>query len=124
MYTPRWRLRVRFWGFDQLVTYSWGAACGIITGWIWWRLPDHWAGLRAKFQVWREQLPHNAREIARIEGGLYEDVYVENYVEDMDPTPPLRERILEYWRQWQEDTKPRTPEGVARASYWRQIGVT
>lgn len=108
---------MRFWGWSELVPYAWGAGFGLLTGWIWWRLPDHLRTVQNKIQIWRERLPWNAREIARIEGAFIPDAYTPI----LAPPPPLRDRILEYWRQWKEETRPRTPEEVALSAYRREI---
>jgi hypothetical protein len=52
-------------------------------------------------------------DIDRILGGISEHFYVPN----QPPSPFLRMRILEYFRQWWDATTPRTPEGVAFATY-------
>jgi hypothetical protein len=66
---------------------------------------------------WRKIKEHRQRkvraEIDRILGGISESFYT-----PLQPPPPvLRMRILEYCRQWWEETAPRTPEGVAFATY-------
>jgi hypothetical protein len=92
---------------------------GLVVGYIWWRLPDHLYSIHTKVQSWRESLPWNAREIARIEGAFVP----ERYTPIEAPKPFLGERIREYFSDWERSTRPRTPQQIAEAAYRKAIYV-
>jgi len=99
MYTSRWRFSVMFW---------WGIVIGLSVGYLIWCVRP----------AIKEYLARRLRaEIDRIRGGYADRFYIPN----RPPRPFLRERILEYWRQWLPPLEPLTPEQVAENAYQRAI---
>lgn len=100
------------WILDQ---YLWGAGFGLLTGYIWWRLPDHINALKDR------KARRIRAEIDRIEGGFTTRLYMPN----TPPPLPLRERLVERWTNWIDDWRnmegPLTPEKVAENAYRREI---
>jgi hypothetical protein len=92
---------------------------GLVVGYIWWRLPYHLSLVQDRLQRWRETLPWNAREIARIEGAFVPGAYTPI----QEPRLLVGERIREYFNQWEQETRPRTPKQVAEAAYRKALHV-
>jgi hypothetical protein len=92
---------------------------GLLVGYIWWRLPDHLQVAKARIQAWRETLPWNAREIARIECAFVPG----HYTPIEEPKLYLLERVRQYFSDLEESTRPRprTPEQVAEAAYRKAL---
>lgn len=101
--------------FPALESMYW-VGLGLLVGYIWWRLPDHLYVARERLQAWRETLPWNAREIARIEGA-----FTEQYTPLEEPRPFLWERIRAYFEQMEIDTRPRKPQQIAEEAYRRAL---
>jgi len=88
-------------------------ALGLLVGWVWWKVPI----LIERIRQWKRDRVQ--ADIDRIEGAFIPDAYTPIQA----PPPSIRERILEYWRQWNEETKPRRPEDVAQMVYQQEGGA-
>ena len=91
------------------MTTWWGIVIGLSIGYLIWCV-------RPTIKEYR--LRKIRTEIDRIRGGYADRLYVPN----RPPTPSLRERILEHWRQWWPPVQPLTPQQVAENAYRRAIG--
>lgn len=93
---------MRSWEFFVL-----GITCGYLFCWI-----------PMEVREFREYRARKVRaEIDRIQGAY--SPY--KYTPITPPPPSWRERILEYWQQFLEETEPKTPELVAHMAYHREI---
>lgn len=96
-----------------LLGLMYGTFMGLSCGYLAWKLPDHVKHFQTWRQVVRQQRPKISSEIDRILGGLHPERFVPNSL----PKPFLRERVLAWWEDLLEETRPRTPEQVAEQTY-------
>lgn len=92
-----------------------GFLAGLGFGWLMWRLPVH---LRTRHT---RKLRQIVLDLKRIEAAFVGVQGAPNHRELRTLRIPWRIKITEAWERWCEETKPRSPEAVARMTYEREL---
>jgi hypothetical protein len=92
-----------------------GLLCGLLVGYLWWKLPSH-------VHLLRDRKARRIRaDIDRIQGGFATRLYTPL----LPPPLSFRERVVERFQalreDWRESPRPRTPEQVAEMAYQEAI---
>lgn len=96
--------------FQYYKGITFGVALGFAVAWLWWRLPIHLRTRRTR------QLRAIVLDMKRIQSA-YRGQHRENTRVLRVARIPIRDRVQEAWvnwkADWQETTRPRSPEEVA-----------